>query len=360
MNGTGVAPEDSYNVPLNWGLAGQSEKSTFNANAVYQLPFGRGHLLFNNANPVIDEVINGWKLSGVVLAYTGFPNTVSASSQGIQTYYNGAPQQRPMKLGDSAEASRLQVQRRPLLLWSTDSGTIGQAYGAVPNGQLRNHKGGRPARAGYVAYDASAFKSFRVFREETLGFEVDAYNVSESRELAKSEHQFRFSRQLRRDHRRPRARAALADRSEVYLLTFKGPAVVRPGRLFHSQRRSAQARSRRLKLTLLCLNKGYIFLRNRLPILAFAGSSLSRFLLLSVAAATVSSQAATHGPSPPAPRKLLNSRLAPGRHKPTVVLSAVRSVATSPCARLEHLGRAECYIACAAARRTGDPRWTGA
>ena len=30
---------------------------------------------------------------------------------------------------------------------------------------------------GYVAYDASAFKTFTIFREQTLGFEVDAYNV---------------------------------------------------------------------------------------------------------------------------------------------------------------------------------------
>jgi hypothetical protein len=30
---------------------------------------------------------------------------------------------------------------------------------------------------GYVAYDASAFKNFTVFREQTLGFEVDAYNL---------------------------------------------------------------------------------------------------------------------------------------------------------------------------------------
>jgi len=177
VNGTGVAPEDSYNVPLNWGLAGQSEKSTFNANAVYQLPFGRGHLLLSKANPILDEAINGWKLSGVVLAYTGFPNTVSASSQGIQTYYNGAPQQRPMKLGVLQKLPSYKSNGDLYYFGAQTAATIGAAYGTVPNGQFGTTKVGDLRGPGYVAYDASAFKTFTLFREQTLGFEVDAYNL---------------------------------------------------------------------------------------------------------------------------------------------------------------------------------------
>jgi hypothetical protein len=177
VNGTGVAPEDSYNVPLNWGLAGQSEKSSFNANAVYQLPFGRGHLLFSNVNRAIDEAINGWKLSGVVLAYTGFPNTVSASSQGIQTYYNGAPQQRPIKLGILPKLPSYKSGGDLYYFGAQTATTIGQAYGTVPNGQFGTTKVGDLRGPGYVAYDASAFKNFTTFREQTLGFEVDAYNI---------------------------------------------------------------------------------------------------------------------------------------------------------------------------------------
>lgn len=177
VNGTGVAPEDSYNVPLNWGLAGQSEKSTFNANAVYQLPFGHGHLLLNKVNPVLDEAINGWKLSGVVLAYTGFPNTVGASSQGIQTYYNGAPQQRPIKLGVLPKLPSYKS-NGDLYFWGAQTATtIGEAYGPVPNGQFGTTKVGDLRGPGYVSYDASLFKDFRLFREQNLGFELDAYNL---------------------------------------------------------------------------------------------------------------------------------------------------------------------------------------
>lgn len=177
VNGTGVAPEDSYDVPLNWGLAGQSEKSTFNANAVYQLPFGRGRLLFSNVNSFLNEAINGWKLSGVALAYTGFPNTVGASSQGIQTYYNGAPQQRPIKLGVLPKFPRYKS-GGDIWWWGAQTATsIGQAYGTVPNGQFGTTKVGDLRGPGYVAYDASLFKNFTTYREQTLGFEVDAYNL---------------------------------------------------------------------------------------------------------------------------------------------------------------------------------------
>jgi Carboxypeptidase regulatory-like domain/TonB dependent receptor-like, beta-barrel len=177
VNGTGVAPENSYNVPLNWGLAGQSEKSTFNANAVYQLPFGRGRLLFSNVNRAVDEAINGWKLSGVVMAYTGFPNTVGASSQGTQTYYNGAPQQRPMKLGTLPKFPRYKSGGDIWWWGNQTAATIGQAYGPVPNGAFGNTKVGDLRGPGYVSYDASLFKNFTIFREETLGFELDAYNL---------------------------------------------------------------------------------------------------------------------------------------------------------------------------------------
>ena len=56
-------------------------------------------------------------------------------------------------------------------------------------------------------------------------------------------------------------------------------------------------------------------MRNRLPTW-LSPTFVVAVLVLLAAAATVSSQAATHGPAPPAPRKLLNSRLAPDATNP--------------------------------------------
>jgi len=176
-NGTGVAPENSYNLPLNWGPVGQDERFTLNANAVYELPFGRGKLLFSNVNHFIDEAINGWKLAGVAIAYSGFPETVGAATQNTQSVYNGAPQQRPNKVGVLPTTARYKQNGAIYWYGNQTAATIAQAYVQPANGQFGTTKVGDLRGPGYQAYDLSLFKNFPLFREQTLGFEMDAYNA---------------------------------------------------------------------------------------------------------------------------------------------------------------------------------------
>jgi len=177
VNGTGVAPEDSYDVPLNWGRAGQDERFTLNGNAVYALPFGRGQLYFNKVNQDVDEAVGGWKLSMVLLAYTGFPNTVSAATQNVQSVYNGAPQQRPNKVGPFPYMQR--YVSNGAIYWYGDqtATTLAQSYAQPANGQFGTAKVGDLNGPGYQSYDFSAFKEFTVYREQKLEFEMDAYNA---------------------------------------------------------------------------------------------------------------------------------------------------------------------------------------
>jgi Carboxypeptidase regulatory-like domain len=176
-NGTGVAPENSYNLPLNWGPIGQDERFTMNANAVYEFPFGRGHLYFNKVNHVVDEAINGWKIAGVAVAYSGFPETVTAATQNTQSVYNGAPQQRPNKVGILPTTARYKSNGNIYWYGNQTAATIAQAYVQPANGQFGTTKVGDLRGPGYQAYDFSLFKNFPIFREETLGFEMDAYNA---------------------------------------------------------------------------------------------------------------------------------------------------------------------------------------
>lgn len=177
VNGTGVAPENAYNVPLNWGRAGQDERFTLNGNAVYSLPFGRGNLYFNKVNPVVDQVVGGWKLAMVLLAYTGFPNTVSAATQNVQSIFNGAPQQRPNKVGPLPNLPRYVSSGTLYWYGNQTSTTLAQSYAQPANGTFGNAKVGDLNGPGYQCYDFSAFKDFTLFREQKLGFEIDAYNA---------------------------------------------------------------------------------------------------------------------------------------------------------------------------------------
>jgi hypothetical protein len=48
----------------------------FNANWIYELPFGRGRAVGRNANRALDAIIGGWQLSGLFRLTSGFPLTI--------------------------------------------------------------------------------------------------------------------------------------------------------------------------------------------------------------------------------------------------------------------------------------------
>jgi hypothetical protein len=50
----------------------------FKANGIYDLPFGRGKAMMKNANRIVDGVLGGWKVSGILTFTTGTPFTVTA------------------------------------------------------------------------------------------------------------------------------------------------------------------------------------------------------------------------------------------------------------------------------------------
>jgi hypothetical protein len=53
---------------------------TVAANFDYGLPFGRGKWLGHGSSKLLDEVIGGWSVSGIVIAHTGFPFKVDSGT----------------------------------------------------------------------------------------------------------------------------------------------------------------------------------------------------------------------------------------------------------------------------------------
>lgn len=66
----------------------------FTMSTLLELPFGKGHLLFANANGIVDRAINGWQFGFVYSFQTGFPiafgsfNANSGATTG-DLFYNG-------------------------------------------------------------------------------------------------------------------------------------------------------------------------------------------------------------------------------------------------------------------------------
>ena len=62
---------DPYNPGLDYGNTPFDRRNRFLATFLYNLPFGKGKMFLNNANGVLDRVVGGWVLSGVLVLQSG-------------------------------------------------------------------------------------------------------------------------------------------------------------------------------------------------------------------------------------------------------------------------------------------------
>lgn len=62
---------DPYNPSLDYGNTPFDRRNRFLATFLYNLPFGKGRMFLNNAGGVLDRIVGGWVLSGVVLLQSG-------------------------------------------------------------------------------------------------------------------------------------------------------------------------------------------------------------------------------------------------------------------------------------------------
>jgi hypothetical protein len=60
------------------------------AYAIYDLPFGRGKMLAQNASKAVDEAIGGWEVSPIVSWRTGWPMTIGGAADNSGTFSRGA------------------------------------------------------------------------------------------------------------------------------------------------------------------------------------------------------------------------------------------------------------------------------
>jgi len=75
-----TTPYDAYNRAAEYSLTSFDVTHQFLGSAVADLPFGRGRHFGRHWNAFTDAVLGGWRLSGIVSLQSGFPVSVSRSS----------------------------------------------------------------------------------------------------------------------------------------------------------------------------------------------------------------------------------------------------------------------------------------
>jgi len=72
----GAAIQDIYNVSAFRGSSDFDIRSNFNANFLYELPFGKGKWLLHNAPKWVDHMVAGWQVSSIWRYSTPLPSAV--------------------------------------------------------------------------------------------------------------------------------------------------------------------------------------------------------------------------------------------------------------------------------------------
>jgi hypothetical protein len=82
--------QNSYNAMANYGLGNMDMPNIFNLQAIYELPVGRGKQ-FVNRGGILNGVIGGWQLSGILWLHSGSPFTPTMGtanlSGSLQNYW---------------------------------------------------------------------------------------------------------------------------------------------------------------------------------------------------------------------------------------------------------------------------------
>jgi hypothetical protein len=169
LNPTNNGPQDSYNLSPEYSRAINMIPNRLTISGTYELPFGRGKLLFSNPNRYLDLLVGGWRFNDIMILQSGSPMGITQSNAnssfgqsttrpnlvpGVQACYSGSPESRIDKYFNPAAYSI----------------TPAASYGNSP--RTSNCYG-----PGYVNSDLSLNKDFRLTEGVHAEFRAEALNA---------------------------------------------------------------------------------------------------------------------------------------------------------------------------------------
>ena len=178
VNGFSGAFQNYYDSHADYGPAGYDVRHNFSATAVYALPFGHGQQYLSSANRILDEAVGGWKISTGIVAYSGFPETITGPGNNSNSYGNSRVNQyRALKVRNRSNENwwGTDPSATPCTTPGVDNGVC--AFGVPASNTFGTSHNGAVRGPGYRNVDLSMFKDFHTYNEQTIGFRFDAFNA---------------------------------------------------------------------------------------------------------------------------------------------------------------------------------------
>jgi hypothetical protein len=147
-----------------------------NANAVWEIPFGRGRSFFGNSNKLADAIIGGWQLSGIWRWNSGLPFSAPYDDARWATNWN-------------AQSSTVRI--KPVEACPTRGGKLFGCNELVAYQSFRNAYPGETGDRnvlrlpGYVNLDLGLSKSFNMpwSEKQKLQIRFEAFNVTNTQRM---------------------------------------------------------------------------------------------------------------------------------------------------------------------------------
>jgi hypothetical protein len=177
-------PFDLRNRRLNYARSDFDRRHSLQANWVYELPFGSGKALLSNTNGVVDRIVGGWELSGVLALQSGRPFTVYAGSNTL-----GATNQSFANCnGCKPDLGKAFFDPSGGTIFFFDAATRGAAFVPATNtrgifsvpeaGTLGNTGRNFFTAPRFYQLDMSFAKRIRIVENHTLTFRADLQNLT--------------------------------------------------------------------------------------------------------------------------------------------------------------------------------------
>ncbi|WP_263357945.1 TonB-dependent receptor [Acidicapsa ligni] len=178
-NGSGAAVAFSGQVVNAWSPNQFYAPSDFdtrhqiNANAIYDLPFGRGKHWGSESSRLIDGIVGGWQLSGLTRWSSGYPFSISTYAFATDFEQDG----KAVLTGPKPKTGVYYDAAGNPNVFQNGIKAISSFRNAYPGeaGQRNNLRG-----PGYFGIDGSLGKVWKTWRNQQLRFSWDTFNVTNS------------------------------------------------------------------------------------------------------------------------------------------------------------------------------------
>ncbi len=169
-----TTPIDNFNLSLNKARSDFDRPHSFNATAIYAIPFGHGKRFGPDIPRILDTAIGGWSIGLLQIAQSGQP--FSVFSQRLTTAVSGVPAAGTYAVFGGTDRNIGSVDRRGNGVFFFTPDQVAQ-FTYPGAGELGNSGRNVFRNTGFYETDMSLVKKFSITERQSVSFRAEAYNL---------------------------------------------------------------------------------------------------------------------------------------------------------------------------------------